>query len=109
MSNNSILKSGSTGKIGSYDMKSDNGFKTLSRIMDTKLDKNITSDISLNGNGITDVKEPVNDNDVATKAYCVSKNGDSMSGNLNMNNNRLTNVGNPVDPHDCITKEYFDT
>ena len=91
MSNNSILKSGSTGKIGSYDMKLDNSFKTLSRIIDTKLDKNITSDISLNNNRITNVKEPVNDNDVATKGYCDS---------LDMNTNRLIN--------DCITKDYFE-
>ena len=109
MSNNSILKSGSTGKSSSNDKKSDIVFKTLSRIVDTKLAKNITSDISLNNNGITNVKEPVNDNDVATKGYCVSKNGDSMTGDLNMNNNRLINVGNPVNNFDCITREYFDT
>jgi hypothetical protein len=66
MSNNSILKSGSIDK----PKVNDSSFKVLSRIVDTILVRNITGDISLNNNRITNVKLPINDNDVTTKGYC---------------------------------------
>jgi hypothetical protein len=102
MSNNSILKSGSIGK----PKVNDSSFKTLSRILDTKLDRNITSDISLNDNRITNVKLPINDNDVVTKGYCLSKNGDVMTGTLDMSNNIITNVKFPTNDNDVVTKGY---
>ena len=99
MSNKTILKSGSAGK----EQNSDSNFSTLTRMldkvqvslqamldnvrvslqamMDTKLDKNITGDINMNGNRIINIqsvntldpqrgiKLPENDNDAVTKGY----------------------------------------
>ena len=65
MSSNTILKSGSIGN----EKKSDSKFLTLSRIIDTKLDKNISGDIYMNGYKISNAKLPIFKDDVATKQY----------------------------------------
>ena len=69
----------------------------------------MTGDISLNNNKITDLTNPVNDQDATTKMYVdtkINKSGDTMSGSLNMSNNKITNLADPTNPQDAVTRSY---
>ena len=63
------------------------------------------------------VRDPVDNNEVATKGYVESHGGGSylplsggtMSGDINMNNNRLTNLNGGVAPADAVNRAQLDT
>jgi len=76
---------------------------------------NFYQDVILNSNSITNVKDPINLKDAATKNYVdvndnlrILKAGDTMSGTLNMNNNSITNLSNPQNNGDAVNKSYVD-
>jgi len=69
-----------------------------------------------NSQRLTNVANPTNAQDAATKAYVdtadalkVTKAGDSMTGALAMGTNKVTGVGNPTNAQDAATKTYVDT
>jgi hypothetical protein len=65
---------------------------------------------------ITNVANPINAQDAATKTYVdtadalkVAKAGDTMSGALAMGTNKITGLGTPTVSTDAATKTYVDT
>ena len=62
---------------------------------------------------ITNVANPVDPQDAATKSYVdattVASAGDSMTGPLAMGTNKVTGVGDPASAQDAATKAYVDT
>jgi len=69
-----------------------------------------------NGIRITEVGQPTQNNDAATKLYVdtqdalkVAKAGDTMSGALAMGTNKITDLGTPTLSTDASTKGYVDT
>ena len=88
--------------------------------LDDKLSQAITIDPTTglptaNSRRITNVANPVNAQDAATKIYVdtadalkVSKAGDSMSGALAMGTNKITGLGTPTVSTDAVTKAYID-
>ena len=70
---------------------------------------------TLNNNPLTEVANPTNAQDAATKNYVdtndalkLAKAGDSMTGVLAMGTNKVTGVGNPTAAQDAATKSYVD-
>ena len=79
-----------------------------------------TGSVNMVGNTLTNVSNPVNDQDVATKSYVdvyagggdgkVNKSGDTMTGELNMNGNRITNLPDfPRNPKEAVSMAYVIT
>ena len=67
----------------------------------------------MTGNTLTNVSNPVNAQDVATKNYVeqntILRNGtQTMIGNLNMGNYSINNLQNPENDQDAVTKAYVD-
>jgi len=69
----------------------------------------------MNSNYITNLHDPTNLQDAATKHYAdtndnlrMLKAGDTMSGTLNMNNNSVTNLTNLQNSGDAVNKSYVD-
>lgn len=69
-----------------------------------------------NGIRITEIGQPTENNDAATKLYVdtrdalkVTKAGDTMSGALAMGSNKITGLGTPTANADAATKLYVDT
>jgi len=76
---------------------------------------NFHQDVILNSNYITNVKDPSNLQDAATKYYVdtndnlrILKAGDTRNGALNMNNNSITNLSNPQNSDDAVNKSMHD-
>jgi len=79
---------------------------------------NLTDDgnFDLDGKRLTDVANPVDKTDAATKNYVDTEkkevlllNGSqSMKADLNMNDKKITNLGTPIDGNDSATKGYVD-
>ena len=72
-----------------------------------------TGSINMTGNTLTNVSNPVNAQDVATKNYVeqntILRNGtQTMIGNLNMGNYSINNLQNPENDQDAVTKAYAD-
>ena len=69
-----------------------------------------TGSINMTGNTLTNVSNPVNAQDIATKNYVdgkVSKSGDTMTGNLDISGNRVMNVPfSPTDTSDAVNAAY---
>ena len=70
---------------------------------------------TLNNNPLTEVADPTNAQDAATKNYVdtndalkLAKAGDSMTGALAMGTNKVTGVGDPTAAQDAATKSYVD-
>ena len=70
---------------------------------------------TLNNNPLTEVANPTNAQDAATKNYVdtndalkLAKAGDSMTGALAMGTNKVTGVGDPTAAQDAATKSYVD-
>lgn len=86
----------------------------------------VTGTIDMGGNILSNISEPTNDQDVASKAYVdaldldskgqigaldldkVDKSGDAMAGDLNMRGNSIKNVSEPTKENDASTKRYVD-
>ena len=69
--------------------------------------------INMTGNTLTNVSNPVNAQDVATKNYVeqntILRNGtQTMIGNLNMGNYSINNLQNPENDQDAVSKAYAD-
>ena len=69
--------------------------------------------INMTGNTLTNVSNPVNAQDVATKNYVeqntILRNGtQTMIGNLNMGNYSINNLQNPENDQDAVNKAYAD-
>ena len=69
--------------------------------------------INMTGNTLTNVSNPVNAQDIATKNYVeqntILRNGtQTMIGNLNMGNYSINNLQNPANDQDAVTKAYAD-
>lgn len=87
----------------------------------------VTNLTTLNGGRITNVGNPVSNQDAATKIYVdtedalaaidvyfqmldkVDKAGDNMTGPLAMGTNKITGLGTPTNNQDAATKIYVDT
>ena len=72
-----------------------------------------TGSINMTGNTLTNVSNPVNAQDIATKNYVeqntILRNGtQTMIGNLNMGNYSINNLQNPENDQDAVTKAYAD-
>jgi hypothetical protein len=67
---------------------------------------------SMDGNLITDVADPVNQQDAVNLQYAdatyVNVTGDTMTGPLNMTNHLINNVTHPIANQDAATKLYVD-
>ena len=83
--------------------------------------KQMTGALDMNNNEIKTLKDPVNDQDAATKKWIntelntkVSKNGDSINGDLDiigeldMYNNNIINVADSTAESHCVNKQYVD-
>ena len=80
----------------------------------------VTGSIDMKGNTLTNVSDPVNPQDVATKEYADKVGGAETAiiktrygnygaiGNIDMRGFTLTNVLDPVDAQDVATKNYVD-
>ena len=69
--------------------------------------------INMTGNTLTNVSNPVNAQDIATKNYVeqntILRNGtQTMIGNLDMGNYSINNFQNPANDQDAVTKAYAD-
>ena len=100
----------STNKFGTSSLR-----ETIQQVLDDNEDE---SSFNANGNPITNLGDPVNDNDAATKSYVdnsnnlkVSKSGDSMSGTLNMSTNRIiglpTTILDASSDSDAVSKKIM--
>ena len=77
----------------------------------------VTGSIDMKGNTLTNVSDPVNPQDVATKEYADTSNkafvlfeGKYIAvGDLSMGGRRLNNVGMPIENHQASNKFYVDT
>ncbi|MCD4694623.1 MAG: hypothetical protein K8S16_00170, partial [Bacteroidales bacterium] len=71
-----------------------------------------TQNLNMANYGITNLLNPTNPQDAATKYY-VDNNGDNLGNHLatqilNLNGNRIINITNPSAPQDAATKSYVD-
>ena len=80
----------------------------------------VTGSIDMKGNTLTNVSDPVNPQDVATKEYADKVEGGETAiiktqygtygaiGNIDMRGYTLMNVLDPADAQDVATKQYVD-
>ena len=81
----------------------DSKFITLTKHMQSKADKAgdiLTGDLNMGSNSITNLKDPVNDNDAVNKKIVDQR--------LNLMNEYLNNVSCPINPKDVVNKMYVD-
>ena len=99
------------------------GLQTLSSLSKNTLNN---ENVSLNSHNLTNVLNPVNAQDAATKNYVdnnisnlsntitnqislINLSSLSANSNVSFNNHNLTNISNPVNSQDAATKSYVDT
>ena len=112
-----------TFKANTVDKKYvDSKLISVTKTLQTKLDKNIAEDVDMNGYRIHNFRDPKEKADAANKnyvdsgiAYVIRKvnskldlQGGTMTGNINMNAFKITNVGEPVNNDDAVNKKYVD-
>ena len=68
-----------------------------------------TGSLDMTGNTLTNVSDPVNEHDVATKNYVDNNflHADD-TGAIDMGGNAITNISNPINEQDAVTKNYAD-
>ena len=91
----------------------------------------MSGDIDMDGNEITGLGDPVQNNEASNKKYVddsikglshivlhkvgglkadyVLKTGDTLTGNLNMNNNKIKNIAAPIDSDDATSKAWVES
>lgn len=71
----------------------------------------MNGNISMSGNRVTGLGDPIVDSDSSTKKYAdtkLPKAGGTMTGAIAMGGNKVTGLGTPTDAGDASTKEYVD-
>ena len=71
----------------------------------------MTGAINMNGQSISGLNDPTEDNHAARKSYVdkmLPKTGGAMTGSIAMGGNRITNLGTPTANSDAATKGYAD-
>ena len=75
----------------------------------------MTGRLDMAGNNISNVSNPISNQDAATKSYKdtigalkLAKAGDVISEALSMGGNNITDVGNPTNAQDAVTKYYIE-
>ena len=103
----SVDKFGRSGKSNSVITK---GVSLSNNFLRRDGTNTATGSINMTGNTLTNVSNPVNAQDIATKNYVdgkVSKSGDTMTGNLDMSGDRVMNVPfSPTDTSDAVNAAY---
>ena len=109
--------------VSNVDSKFDSKFVALVKEMKTKLEKpgdEMTSNLDMNDNRVTNIGNPVDNQDCVTKHYFdsaitpisrnvelrVNADGDSMSGDLHINWHTVTSVKFPLQSCDAANKLY---
>ena len=78
----------------------------------------VEGDLSMNTHKITNLSEPIEPQDAATRGYIknFTRNNflkldgtNNMEADLNVNNNKIINLSDPVDDGDVINKSYFES
>ena len=67
--------------------------------------------LNMNHNSITNLKDPEFGGEAATKSYADGKlalAGGTMTGSINMENNEITNLPTPTGNSNASTKKYVD-
>ena len=67
--------------------------------------------LNMNGNSITNLKNPTFGEEAATKSYVdgkLAKTGGTMSGAIHMGSSKITNLGDPTANADSATKNFVD-
>ena len=106
----SVDKFGRSGKSNSVITK---GVSLSNNFLRRDGTNTATGSINMTGNTLTNVSNPVNAQDIATKNYVeqntILRNGtQTMVGNLDMGNYSINNLQNPADDQDAVTKAYSD-
>lgn len=78
----------------------------------TKTGDTMTGPLDMGSNCVTNLGDPVEETDAATKAYAdmmLPKTGGDMTGPIAMGGNKVTGLGTPTDDADAVPKSYADT
>lgn len=99
-----------TGEVGLVSLDDFNAFKTTVLPLSGGT---MTGDINMGStNGISNLAEPTEDSDAATKNYVdttsLPVSGGTMTGPVNMSNQSIQNLAEPTDDSDAATKSYVD-
>jgi Chaperone of endosialidase len=102
-----------------------NNYNNISNFLSNDLhidgSNSMLGNINMNNNKITNLLDPTNNKDAATKNYCdintltaenncLSLYGTNvMETDLDINNHKIVNLSDPVNNHDAATKNYIDT
>ena len=100
----------------------DSKFISLTKTLQTKLDKTLTEVLNINGHRVCYMLDPINATDATNKSYVDSElskvsrlvnsklalEGDTMLGNINMDGYKIIKVLAPVNDSDVANKNYVD-
>ena len=71
----------------------------------------MTGNLDMDDHFITNLPNPVHDQDDVTKTYAdtnMSRSGGTMMGDIQVNDNRITGLSDPIGNQDATTKWYVD-
>ena len=99
-----------TGEVGLVSLDDFNVFKTTVLPL---AGGTMSGDINMGStNGISNLAEPTEDSDAATKSYVDTTSlpltGGTMTGPVNMGNQSISNLAEPTEDSDAATKNYVD-